>query len=85
MNIENTIYQMEMPTPCQGCGKWFDLTDGGGSEKWYPNTVICPVCCEKEKAEIEVDEEVEDLKIQIEDAEYTLKHARKRLKELGRE
>ena len=33
--------EMDMPTPCQKCGNLFDLNDGVGSEKWFPNTVIC--------------------------------------------
>ena len=46
-------YDFEMPTPCQHCGEIFDLNDGFGSEKWYPNTVICEECYRKEEAEIE--------------------------------
>ena len=41
MAYETPDHNMEMPTPCQKCGGWFDLLDGGGSEKWFPNTVIC--------------------------------------------
>lgn len=74
---------MEMPTPCQHCGNWFDLNDGTTSTKWYPDTIICQKCGDKEEIEIERDEEIEDLKMSIEDAEYTLKEARKRLMELG--
>jgi len=33
MNTDN----MEMPTPCQKCGNLFDLNDGTGSTKWFPN------------------------------------------------
>ena len=74
--------EMEMPTPCQRCGNWFDLNDGYGSDKWYPNTVICKSCHKEEEAEIERDEEIEELKGQISDAEYTIKNAKERLKEL---
>ncbi len=75
--------EFEMPTPCQKCGKWFDLNDGLGSTKWYPNTLICEDCGHQEREELERDEEIEDLKTQIEDAEYTIKEARARLVELG--
>lgn len=34
-------HNFEMPTPCQKCGKIFELNDGIGSEKWYPLTIIC--------------------------------------------
>lgn len=72
-----------MPTPCQKCGKWFELNDGAYSEKWFPNTVICQNCGNDEEIEIRRDEEIEDLKNQIDDAEVTIKEARSRLIELG--
>ena len=75
--------ELEMPTPCQKCGDIFDLTDGTGSVKWFPNTVICKKCGDEEEKEIERDEEIEDLKSQIDDANYTIKEARGRLFELG--
>lgn len=75
--------EMEMPTPCQKCGKWFDLNDGTGSTKWFPNTVICQKCGDEEEKEVERDEEIEDLKNQIDDAEITIKDCRSRLSELG--
>lgn len=74
--------EMEMPVPCQKCGEWFDLNDGYGSEKWYPNTVICESCHNEEEQEIEVDEEIEDLKNAIADAEFTIKESKQRLSEL---
>lgn len=75
--------EMEMPCPCQHCGEWFDLHDGSGSQKWHEGTVICKMCHREEEKEIERDEEVEELQNEISDAEHTLAHARKRLKELG--
>ena len=74
---------MEMPTPCNHCGKIFDLNDGYGSEKWYPNIIICEPCHYKEEAEIEREEEIENLIEAIRDAEWTLKYSQERLKELG--
>lgn len=74
---------MEMPCPCGICGNWFDLHDGVDSEKWRPNEVICADCGEKEAKELERDQEIEDLKLCIEDAEYTIKDCKKRLSELG--
>jgi len=69
--------------PCQKCKNWFDLNDGWGSKKWYPGTVICDKCYEEEEREIEKEEEIEDLKMQINDAEDTIKNARNILIELG--
>ena len=75
--------EMEMPCPCQKCGKWFDLNDGYGSEKWFPNTVVCKTCHREEEKEIERDEEIQDLKQELDDAVYTVNNCKKRLKEFG--
>lgn len=75
--------EFEMPTPCQKCGEIFDLNDGTGSVKWFPNTLICRTCGEEEEMEIERDEEIEELKQQIDDANSTIKEARSRLALLG--
>ncbi|MCC6817996.1 MAG: hypothetical protein IT245_03785 [Bacteroidia bacterium] len=83
MANKSEFEEMEMPTPCQKCGEIFDLLDGLSSFKWFPNTVICEKCGNKEVEEIEKDEEIEDLKAAIEDAEYTIVSAKKRLQELG--
>lgn len=74
---------MEMPTPCQHCGEWFDLNDGHTSNKWYPNTVICSDCETLEEVEIGRDEEIEDLRRVIDNAEFDIKNAEERLTELG--
>ena len=76
-------FDMEMPTPCQHCNKVFDLTDGYASYKWFPNTVICESCSKEEEKEIENDEEIQELKEKIDDAQDTIKEARRRLAELG--
>ncbi len=75
--------EMEMPTPCQKCGEWFDLNDGRSSEKWFPDTVICEKCADEERKEIDSDEEIQDLKNSIDDAVVTIKEARNRLSEMG--
>ena len=75
--------EMEMPTPCQKCSKIFDLNDGHGSKKWFPNTVICCKCSAEEDLEIETDEEIETLKGTIDDAKITIQDSRVRLEELG--
>lgn len=77
--------EMEMPTPCQKCEGIFDLNDGIRSEKWFPKTIICASCGDKERHEIERDEEIEQLNLDIEDAEYTLRTSRERLAELQKE
>lgn len=73
---------MEMPVPCQSCGRWFDLTDGCGSEKWYPGTVICNECSDLEEQEIQLDDDIEECNNQISDAEYTIKEKTIELSEL---
>lgn len=64
--------EMEMPTPCQHCGKIFDLNDGYGSEKWHPNLVICENCHKEEEAEIEEEERWESINIELSNALYGL-------------
>lgn len=74
---------MEMPVPCQKCGGWFDLTEGYGSEKWFPNTVICETCFHLEEQEIEIDEEIVECQDYISDAKITIQDNEKRLRQLG--
>jgi len=69
---------MEEPTPCQKCNEIFDLTGGYESVKWFPKTVICNECHTVESAEIEKDEEIQELRELIEDTEATIKDVRKR-------
>ena len=61
------------------------MANGTGSAKWFPNTIICQKCGDEEEKEIEREEEIEDLKNQIDDAEITIKDCRSRLSELGYE
>lgn len=75
--------EMEMPCPCNNCGDWFDLYDGSASEKWYPNTVICKSCGDKEDQEVDIDNEEADLLIEIENGN-SIRANKKRLKEIGR-
>lgn len=65
--------EMEMPTPCQHCGEWFDLNDGCGSVSWYPGTVICETCYKVEDKEMELSDDIENCRNAISDAEYMLK------------
>jgi hypothetical protein len=74
--------EMEMPTPCQHCGKIFDLNDGWGSDKWYPKTIICEACHELEEKEVELDEEIIELRNAIGDAEFTITESKVRLVEI---
>lgn len=77
------LENMEEPTQCIHCKNWFELSDGYESVKWHPEITICNNCNDAETKEMEIDEEVEDLKSDLEQAEYTVVHCRKRLKELG--
>ena len=72
---------MEMPTPCQHCGEWFDLNDGYCSEKWHPNTTICEACHSEEQLEIEKDEEIQEWIEQIEEAIWEIVASAALLKE----
>lgn len=83
MTIEFTEDEMEMPTPCRSCGEWFDLNDGYGSEKWYPNTVICKTCREEEEREIEREDHIQYLIEQICDAKTTLSECKSALRKFG--
>jgi hypothetical protein len=71
--MENLDFGMEMPTPCEHCGKIFDLNDGYRSEKWHKNVVICEKCYREEEAEIEEDERWEGINIDVSNALYELK------------
>lgn len=82
MAYETPDHNMEMPCPCQKCGGWFDLNDGRGSDKWFPDTVICEACANIEQKEIEIEEEIEELKCEMDDAEDTIKSGKKRMAEL---
>ncbi|UXQ88827.1 hypothetical protein [Tenacibaculum phage Larrie] len=61
---------MEMPTPCQKCGEFFDLNSGASSYKWFPDTVICSECGAKEDEEITEDEYWDTANIEISNALY---------------
>ena len=74
---------MKMPTPCENCGEVFDLHDGKGSPRRNRRIIICAECADEEEAEIEREEEIASLREQISEAEYTIKAARERLRELG--
>jgi len=56
---EYDLEQMEMPTPCEHCGKTFDLNDGRRSNKWHLDIIICEQCGIEEMQEIEEDDIVE--------------------------
>lgn len=76
---------MEMPCPCQKCGDWFDLHDGRGSQKWFPNTVICESCASKEDDEVERDDRIQDIDTEIADLEYDLENIPGQIAELQKE
>jgi hypothetical protein len=58
---------MEMPTPCNECGEWFDLNDGGPSADG--KTQICSDCSEKEGLYKEISDGVDELYALISDSE----------------
>ena len=85
MAFETPDHNMEMPCQCQKCKGWFDLHDGVGSEKWAPGAIICEDCEAIERKEIEIEEEIEELKSEIEDAEYIISSGNARMAELERQ
>lgn len=64
---------MEMPTVCEHCREWFDLDDGYASLKWHRGITICSNCYDKERAEIEYDEKLEDARCVLGDSMVTIK------------
>ncbi len=77
---------MECPCGCEICGEIFDLDDGIASERLtqsYGNTIICESCGKKECEEIEIEEEISNLKQRKEECEYEIKSINERLSELG--
>ena len=85
MAYETPDHNMEMPTPCQKCGGWFDLNDGYGSEKWFPNTVICEDCYNEEEKEIRLDEQMEEVTDRISELEWDIEENTKELNRLKEE
>jgi hypothetical protein len=85
MAYEEPDNNMEMPTPCQKCGGWFDLLDGVGSDKWFPNTVICNECGHIEQKEIERDDRIKELQDQISELEWTINDEKRELEQLKEE
>lgn len=82
MEFSNNNYEeMEIPTPCQKCGEWFDLNDGSASEKWFPKTIICPECGEKEQNIIELEQDIEDLQDEIDQATDAISGANETISE----
>lgn len=80
--VEMETNEMEMPTPCQSCGKWFDLNDGYGSVEWYPNTVICEVCGKLKDRELELNEEITSEENSLADAKWQIDESTKELEKL---
>lgn len=74
-------YELEMPTPCEECGEVFDLHDGHRHPS--RNIVICAECANRLQQEADREEEIENLKEEIQEAQWTIENARKRLAELG--
>lgn len=70
-----------MPCICSICNGWFDLNDGSSNPR-KENEVICEGCADDIQKELDIEEEIEDLTIQISDAEDTIKCCKKRLDEI---
>lgn len=70
-----------MPTLCEVCGGMFDLDDGSTHPK--KDIIICEGCAYDIEQEIEKEEEIEELKNQLSDAEWTVNHTKQQLEKLG--
>lgn len=79
--LEDYFEEMEMPTPCKKCGKWFELNDGAASEKWFPRTIICSECGEKEQNIIEVEQDISDMQDEIGQAQESIVEANETISE----
>jgi hypothetical protein len=73
-----------MPTPCTVCNGWFDLHDGAPNPR-NEKEIICEGCAYDIQEVVDIEDEIEDQKELIQDAEYTIKEAKKRLDELNHE
>lgn len=83
MKKEWTIEEsMEMPTQCQSCGRWQELNDMVGSDKWYLGIVICEQCGNLEEQEIELDQEIENEENNLADAKWQIEESTKELEKL---
>lgn len=72
----------DMPCPCTVCNEWFDLNDG----KEHPRKdghVICASCADSIQEEVDREEEIQELRDEIHDAECTIENAKDRLRQLG--
>lgn len=70
------------PCICEVCNGWFDLDDGLDHPR-KQNIIICEGCAMDIQKEIEKEEDIEELKSQIDDAVITIKDARTELENLG--
>ncbi len=74
--------EMDMPTPCESCGRWGELNDMVGSSKWYPGIVICDTCGLLEDKEIQLDNEIDNEENNLRDAEWQIEESTKELEKL---
>jgi hypothetical protein len=74
-------HEDDMPCPCAVCGEWFDLNDGRHNPR-KENEIICESCSYTIEAEMDREEEIQNLLSEISDAEYTIREAKKRLQEI---
>ena len=70
-----------MPCLCSVCHGMFDLDDGAPNPR-NDREIICEGCADDIEKEIEREDEIDELKSQIEDAKITIKNCYKRLGEL---
>lgn len=83
IDTEPTFGEDDCPIVCEECGGMLDLYDAVKHPRSDKSIVICEGCADEIEKQIEREEEIEELKTQISDAEDTIRECKKRLSELS--
>lgn len=77
-----TFDEDDMPCMCSVCDGWFDLTDGMANPR-KDNEVICARCATEIQKDVDKEEEIDNWKTVLSEAQYEVKDAIKELIQLG--
>lgn len=77
--------EADAPCSCTKCSQWVDLSEMYPSEKWYKEEqlLICSDCSSEETAELEIDNQVEEIFDHVEWGWLGVRDAQAQLRELG--
>jgi hypothetical protein len=79
--IEDDIFEMEMPVPCDGCGEWVELNECRHSP--LTQKLVCRNCAQRDKKTYDIRSRIEELQLDLDDnAEYMKGNRRGYKKEL---